>query len=535
MKAKLITLTILVLSAIIVNPLYGQQTFTNYAHIDGNNINARIYSGGDLFWDLQGAPKFEVPKDSGTHTVFAAAPWISGWDNDSNLYVAAQTYRQSGIDFWPGPLSTEDASTTYQVAEEWDKVWKVTREDIETFLQTGQATDDMLSWPAHGNSDHGQAENLAPFVDVSGNGTYEPENGDYPLINGDVTLWWVFNDNLDEHTETRGNRMGIEIQGMAYAFESDNEIINNSLFFEYSIINRSDIHYQDVYMGKFVDFDIGYSLNDYIGSFPENNTFYGYSGEDVDPGETGYGENPPAQSMTFLNHDLAYFISYYHNFTTYGHPSQPEHYYNYLTGRWKDGSPICFGGDGGANCWKPDSAVKYMNPHDPNLPRDNDDYWSDESAENAIRDVRGVGSIGPFDFGPGETIEIRAGYTFHHGGTRLENVQRIPDDINTLKSFYENEVLTSLPHESKTQLKPELYLYPNPVNAEKTLHIHTPESQISQITISNLAGRQVKHIEKIGSSKAEVNLPALEDGIYLVNIQTTNNRITKKVLVNSHP
>ena len=59
---------------------------------------------------------------------------------------------------------------------------------------------------------------LAPYVDVNGDGTYNYANGDYPAYNvsgtkvsrghcvrylfGDVTNFWVFNDNANKHGET---------------------------------------------------------------------------------------------------------------------------------------------------------------------------------------------------------------------------------------------------------------------------------------------------------------------------------------------
>ena len=59
---------------------------------------------------------------------------------------------------------------------------------------------------------------------------YEPYDGDYPDYNitgtndnaklfGDQTLWWVFNDKGNIHTETEAQPLGLEIH--AQAFEKD--------------------------------------------------------------------------------------------------------------------------------------------------------------------------------------------------------------------------------------------------------------------------------------------------------------------------
>jgi hypothetical protein len=76
---------------------------TAKADLSINNVRALILSGGDMWWD-QGleVARYEVPKGSGKHSYFAAALWIGGLDQGGQLRTAAQTYRQTGNDFWPG-------------------------------------------------------------------------------------------------------------------------------------------------------------------------------------------------------------------------------------------------------------------------------------------------------------------------------------------------------------------------------------------------------------------------------------------------
>jgi len=79
------------------------QTWTN-ASLDINSVKTIINSNGDLFWNYK-MNTFEVPADSGTQTIFAGASWIGGIDTFNTLHVAAQTYRQSGNDFYPESTS----------------------------------------------------------------------------------------------------------------------------------------------------------------------------------------------------------------------------------------------------------------------------------------------------------------------------------------------------------------------------------------------------------------------------------------------
>src|SRR5690606_20822508 len=90
--------------------------------IDLNNVRATIFTSGDMWWTLQASqPRYEIPKGGNRHSLFASSLWIGGIDNGGNLKVAAMTYRQSGNDFWPGPLDTTNASITPDICLQYDK------------------------------------------------------------------------------------------------------------------------------------------------------------------------------------------------------------------------------------------------------------------------------------------------------------------------------------------------------------------------------------------------------------------------------
>ena len=84
---------------------------TSQTDLDVNNVRTTIMAGGDMWWNLSDA-RYEIPKDGNRHSMFAGALWIGGVDDGGQLKVAAMTYRQSGNDFWPGPLDETTASIT---------------------------------------------------------------------------------------------------------------------------------------------------------------------------------------------------------------------------------------------------------------------------------------------------------------------------------------------------------------------------------------------------------------------------------------
>ena len=54
-------------------------------------------------------------------------------EDGQQLKVAAMTYRQDGNDFWPGPLDVADASIDDVTCSEYDRHWKITREQVESY------------------------------------------------------------------------------------------------------------------------------------------------------------------------------------------------------------------------------------------------------------------------------------------------------------------------------------------------------------------------------------------------------------------
>ena len=225
-----------------------------------NKVKCRIWINGDMWWDLEGTALYEVPVGSGKNSMFAGAIWIGGKDGAGNLKVAAQTYRQSGSDFWPGPMDTVNTSVSPQTCLKYDKHYKITKSEVKNFHEQYQINQDLnypipdiiKNWPGNGDSSvqFRQGLQLAPYFDSNGDGRYDINDGDYPKYNidnnldpcdknlllGDQTIWWVFNDVGNIHGETESQfPIGVEIQAQAFGFNTNDEI-NNMTFYRYKII-----------------------------------------------------------------------------------------------------------------------------------------------------------------------------------------------------------------------------------------------------------------------------------------------------------
>lgn len=319
-----------------------------------NNVRTRVNAGGDMWWDLPGGTgsKYYIPANGSATSLFAGSLWIAGMDVNHQLKCAAIRFRQVGNDYWTGPLTIDgSAAIDDKTCAAWDKIFKITRAEVDEFLSNleeqpggemklkdGYTMPKIIKeWPAHPDEVEGTQDGVshygAPFYDRNGNGTYEPEKGEYPyydidnelchtkiptmeearmgtvygtiladqVLKGDQTLWWIFNDKGNSHTESKGEAIGMEIRAQAFGFSTNDEI-NNMSFYSYEIINRSTYELTGTFFSPWTDVDLGYAYDDYVGCDVRRGLGYGYNGASTDGSgqpET-YGSQPPAIGIDFF-------------------------------------------------------------------------------------------------------------------------------------------------------------------------------------------------------------------------------------------
>ncbi len=451
-----------------------------------NNVRAIIFTAGDMWWDLfgSGSAYYIVPaqidRNQAPSSLFAGSIWIGGYDAGGQLRIAAMTYRQQGYDYWPGPLDVTNASVTDAVCQKYDKIFSVSRTEVENYIfNPGSPIPyNVQIWPGNGDPAYNQDNYLAPFEDVDGDGYYSPQNGDYPAFDiynkaekdncgnckarlfGDYVLWWVFNDKGNAHTETQGLPIGLEIRAQAFAFTTSDEI-NNMTFYNYQVINRSTFELQKTYFTVWTDADLGNYLDDYVGCDVSRGLGYIYNGDSFDEttgGVPGYGDFPPSIGADFFRGPLAddndgidnnfdgtidepcetigmtNFTYYNNNIGSFPpqttNPEIAAHFYGYMIGKWKDGSPFTFGGNayGGA------TPLNTTNPEGRVLVYTGDPYagtgWTEYSAGNTAGDRRFLQTAGPFTLKPGAVNNVIFGLPWAQ--TPIKNQQLY--SINLMKA-----------------------------------------------------------------------------------------------------
>lgn len=453
--------------------------------LDINNVRARLMTGGDMWWDNGTAEaRYEVPKGSRKNSLFAGSVWIGGRDAQGQLKVAAQTYRQDGNDYWPGPLD-DQASITEGDCAEWDRFWKVNKSDILKFraLSSPESAsgdpasfETIIQWPAKGNPDavgnRGNNLNLetvtkeyAPFIDLDKDGKYEWKDGDYPDIFGDQFIWWVFNDkgNTKQQSQTEG--IGIEVQASAFGY-STKDFLNDATFYNYRVVNRSNLQLDSTYIATWTDADLGYYRDDYIGCDTTRGLGILYNGASTDgAGQiNSYGTKIPMVGIDFFKGPkkpdgdtvidgvtqtkyktlgMESFTYYNNDATIIGNPNNGVQIYYYMTGSIRNGQPFTYDFQGpGINSKAygttvPTRYVFYGNP-------DVKAEWSECSCLNPVGDRRFVHSAGPFKLEPGVVNDITIGavWVSDAGGCPSTSFKKIRVADDQAQALFDNNFET---------------------------------------------------------------------------------------------
>ncbi|NQY08277.1 MAG: T9SS C-terminal target domain-containing protein [Flavobacteriales bacterium] len=458
-----------------------------------NNVRANVHSYGDMWYEKLYTTNYIVPKNQEAGVLSTGGLWLAGTDINGQKKVAALTYRVDGDDWWPGPLSTVNASVSEQTCLDYDQIFEITKPEVLEFLAWKETPEDyteysvpdiIVNWPAHGDQSKDEHPFLAPFFDGNGDLKYDPlgspkNNPDYPWYDltgsvgcgpndpttlfGDQTLWWVFNDAGNAHTESRGQQIGMEIRAQAFCFATNDEL-NNMTFYNYELHNRSSFVLTDTYFAIFAETDLGGYDDDYIGCHVPRGLAYCYNGDVVDgplPNYQVYGENPPCVGVDYFEgpfqdddglandigigenqalngigygdtivdnerYGMRRFI--YVNFSAgasgyNGPPRQDFEFYNIMRGTWKDQTPMIHGGTGHNNPVLPDDVVTdfaFPGNTDPLnwgtsgiTPGSSTSNWTELTGNggtaNSVGDRSSIQSSGPFTLDPGEINDITFG------------------------------------------------------------------------------------------------------------------------------
>ncbi len=550
-------------------------------NINTNNINAKVSNGGYLFRDSGGNfAGFQVPymNSESPATIFAAGLWLGGFTglpDNPNLKLASVDYGSGASRYMPGPLSDVGTMFSATSCEDFNKIWTVTKTEIQLhildFEDNGvidNPNSNIVGFPCRDNPNFfaengfalpmvtdGLNQGYAPFFDRNFDGIYNAMDGDYPTPLEDGNLipsqmsWSIFNDLGDGV----GDIARLEIQMTTWSVECPlAPVLDNTIFTSYRIINRAQDPLDSLHVGLWVDFDLGCFTDDYLGCNPDLNTFYAYNQDQIDGDTNGgcqagvptYSTQPPVQAVTFMDTELQHFLTYQNAGIgapppPITGPGTPAEYFNYLSGSWRDGTPITEGGSG----YDPTSMdiVDHVYFGDPNESTE----WSMESVGVTGGDIRAIASTGKFDFGDPSidlalvsqaVFETTIAWSFHQeeGLDHLGNVTLMFEEVEQLRNWYDNYGLSSNPcaiisSDENIDFGKNVTLYPNPNNG--IFELDFPNEKISQLQVFDVSGKMVwEKIEDIENS-VTIHLQNTSSGIYFLKGKTASGVFYKKIVV----
>ncbi|MCB0663209.1 MAG: T9SS type A sorting domain-containing protein [Saprospiraceae bacterium] len=559
-----------------------QATFQS--ELDVNNVRARLRIAGDLWWDGSDG-KYIIPKvptgQPQVSAIFAGGLWMGAYDAQGSLRLAAASYgsSQGDNDYYAGPLD-DQGQTDRDQCDNFDRIWVTGSSDINKHIDDwndngvidGPIPSSLLRWPAKGNPNFFTQfgfelpeQDLAPFFDQNMDGRYDPDDGDYPDINGaDEGHWMVFNDVGNAHEDSGGFPLGMEIHLLAYAFSSLDSSINHTTFYDYTFYNKSGSSLDSFFTALWVDADLGCYTDDYIGCSPAKNMAYVYNMDAVDgnsgcscPGgvntycediplvgikllkgleagrnfdSNGMLVTPPAGATpdTIINLGLTSFLYYQNNSgspappVAITDPQVPNEYYRLMTGAFRGGERLTFGGNG----YDP-SSTNYTpfafpdNPADPN-------GWSMCSANIPANDPRMVLGFGPYRMEAGAINRMSFAVIYQadvpHPCPDVSGLEAIGDDV---QNFYNGNVLTNtidVAYENSGLLE----IVPNPFSAYATLKFPTTLQQNVTVNIYSSQGVLIKTMqqEMIGND-LRLERAGWPAGMYLVSVSDQKGKLYK--------
>lgn len=528
------------LAILLHGSLSFSQTFNDVEYVDVGNINAAVCLHGDLNWNpATQKPACEYPKGSGKNVSFLTSLWMASYDEQAQLRASAQMYRQSGNDFWPGPLN-ENGVLDMTTSTQWARIWKVSFGDVNGHLANLTHTKtntpkDILEWPAKGNPyAKGKAgatlsvtKDMAPFIDVNSDGIYNPLDGDYPDMKGDQMLWWVFSDNGPTRDNTFTPALEVEVHAKAYAYKRGT-LLDNVVYYELDILNRSGWKYPAFRMGIFADVDLGYFGDDYIGFDSTRRLGYVYNGKPIDG--TGqpeaYGAAPPMAGYTLLDIPgdngsskvpTGSFMTFNNDNTTSGNPKNGIEFSNYMQSKFRDGVHLKndYAGAGTISSGRgagPDAM--YLFDGDPANPLE----WSECASINPVGDRRMVLATNDYAFMGKSSAKVAFALVVADTGSNnacpnvdITNIKTVTD---TAWKYYHNPPKPFVSVDAITAGK-ALGIYPNPANDIVYVSAAFDMSRSgAELVIYDAVGHKMNTNYAAKDGKLEVDIKNLPSGVY---------------------
>jgi len=325
------------------------------------------------------------------------------------------------------------------------------------------------------------------------------------------------------------------------------QVVNNTLFYNFDVINRSNLNYSNFYIGSWQDPDLQIYSAYAIASLPSSNLSYSYSlsqnlivdslykglkvgsmilngplapqNDGVDNNNNGLIDETDEKCL------LNYSMHFRNDQSIMGNPQTANHFYQYLQSKWKDNTSLTYGinGYGGT------TPVKYAFDGQP---------W-DTTTWNCMEqaDWRMVQSAGPVSFLAGDTITFEYAFVNHKDLTLPWNLQSTFEDyfhdVETIRNLYNQGNIPScisldlgVKHNKPAS---NITLFPNP--AAQYFELQSNNEIINQVLIYDINGALINQYQ-INNQHTRIDIQLLSPGVYFIqanfNSKTEHFKLIKQ-------
>jgi hypothetical protein len=380
--------------------------------------------------------------------------WVGGISSNGSVF--ANIVIDSGRnDFDYGPMI--HGGTTRPHPDDWDKVFFITKEHIDSHIQNPVDTQETVyRWPA--NAPDGAKGPLSPFVDWNGNQIYEPQLGEYPVIEGQATILSVFREKQTQRSGSGGNARGLEFKKFDY-IRTDSHLVVSRLL----VSNYSGQRLDSVVLGIYAEVVLGSGKANLMRSMPDVDGVAVYHNGG---GDSVFGQQVPAFTLQWLNRPASgvMYMDDDDNPIT-GFPKTEVESYRYLKSIWRNGKRLTYGGNGVDGTL----ITTFVFPDDRD-PVHKDFPWTEENSGRDAGKRCILIHTPPVTLSDGQTVEYRyAMAVIPEAGQQIAGIREQMMDI---KQKYQKGDLTSV--QSLSPFSGSCLVYPNPVQKGNVVRLALP-------------------------------------------------------------
>lgn len=486
----------------------GYEHYFNYKVIDTNNISASFTNYGNLKPDIDWKLLNPLP-----WIVFDAGPWIIGKYNGT----PAAAFNQWTHLYSPGPIINGQAGMIAKPEDSLTfRIYKISKGD-------DNSNPDYAQWP----------DTLGAPVNRHGD----------PLIYGDQTLWTVYN-GLDSTLNARqwyDTSLPVEIRQLIFAraanYINAEDIFSNTIFLEYTIINKSDKPIDSAYFGFWSDIDFGMNYQN-IPSV-DSAAQIAYCWNDT----TSDLETAPAIGFQLLygpiisaTGDTAIFkgrklpdyknlpMTSFHGIGDDADPSSLTGSIQSLDGAWNAARGFDLDGN---------IIINPVTNTPTKFPFNGDPVTQQGWYQFPTNWVGGGAGVlffsGPFNFAPQDTQWAMIALIPGLGNFSLESITKMREKAAILRSLPYDSLSGISGFEGDGEVNiPDKFLlyqnYPNPFNPTTKISFDLPSDSRVTLKVFDILGQEVVTLligdRSAGRHSFEFNASDLSSGVYIYRLQT---------------